>query len=67
VSLRPLIALPSSSIPLSSAWRFAVDPDATGETHGWATPDFDDSEWRAISVPHTWNIMPEYANFDGFG
>lgn len=63
----PLIALPASSIPLSGAWRFAVDPDASGETHGWATPDFDDSEWRAISVPHTWNIMPEYANFDGFG
>jgi beta-galactosidase/beta-glucuronidase len=64
---RPLIALPSSSISLSDAWRFAVDPGVSGETQGWATPGFDDSEWRAISVPHTWNSMPEYANFDGFG
>src|SRR5947209_2995138 len=64
---RPLITLPPSSLPLSGAWRFAVDPDAVGEQQGWAAPGFDDSEWRAVSVPHTWNVMPEHTNYDGFG
>jgi len=63
----PLIAISPSSLPLSGAWRFAIDPDAVGEPHGWAAPGFDDSVWRAVSVPHTWNVMPEYVNYDGFG
>ena len=62
-----LLAVPSSSIPLSGEWRFAVDPDGVGETQGWADPGFDDSAWSLVTVPHTWNVMPEHSNFNGLG
>lgn len=64
---RPLLAVPPSSIPLSGEWRFAVDPNARGEAQGWADPGFDDSAWSPVTVPHTWNVMPEHYNFDGAG
>ena len=62
---RPLLAVPSSSIPLSGEWRFATDPDALGETEGWVEPGFDDSSWVVVDVPHTWNVMADYADYEG--
>ena len=64
---RPLPAVPSSSISLSGEWRFAVDPNVWGEAQGWAEPGFDDSAWSSVTVPHTWNVMPEHSNFNGVG
>jgi hypothetical protein len=32
---------------------------------GWAQPTFDDTGWRPVTVPHTWNVMPEYADYTG--
>lgn len=49
----PLAAIPSSSLSLSGAWRFAIDPDTSGQARGWAEPEFDDSTWMAVIVPHT--------------
>jgi hypothetical protein len=62
---RPLLAVPSSSIPLSGEWRFATDPDGVGETEGWVEPGFDDSSWVVVDVPHTWNVMAGYADYEG--
>jgi beta-glucuronidase len=50
---------------LSGPWRFAVDPEATGHTQGWALPDFDDDDWQTVTVPHTWNVTPAYTNYTG--
>jgi hypothetical protein len=61
----PLAAIPSSSLSLSGAWRFAIDPDTSGQARGWAEPEFDDSTWMAVTVPHTWNVMPDHYNYDG--
>jgi beta-galactosidase/beta-glucuronidase len=61
----PLLAMPSSLLSLSGAWRFATDPDISGQARGWAEPEFDDSTWMAVTVPHTWNAMPAHYNFDG--
>ncbi|HEX2277493.1 MAG TPA: glycoside hydrolase family 2 TIM barrel-domain containing protein [Candidatus Tectomicrobia bacterium] len=60
------MAVPSSSLSLSGAWRFAADPDAYGQARGWAEPEFDDSRWVAVTVPHTWNVMPDHYSHDGF-
>jgi beta-glucuronidase len=61
----PIVALPSAPISLSGEWRFSVDKDKTGEQQGWAEPTYDDSAWVTVTVPHTWNVMPDYSNYDG--
>jgi beta-galactosidase/beta-glucuronidase len=61
----PLVAVQSASILLSSKWRFSVDRSGAGEQEGWAGPAFDDSTWSVVSLPHTWNVMPEYSDYSG--
>jgi beta-glucuronidase len=61
----PLVTVSPTTIPLSGAWQFAIDPDAEGFNRGWAQPAFDDTGWLPVAVPHTWNVMPEYANYAG--
>src|SRR6266508_6434794 len=61
----PIFAIPSVSIPLSGEWCFSIDKDQVGEQQGWANPNFDDSSWMTVSVPHTWNVMPEYSEYEG--
>jgi Glycosyl hydrolases family 2, TIM barrel domain/Glycosyl hydrolases family 2, sugar binding domain/Glycosyl hydrolases family 2 len=61
----PLIAISPLTLSLSGPWRFATDPEAVGHTRGWTQPDFDDDHWWTVAVPHTWNVMPAYANYTG--
>jgi beta-galactosidase len=51
------IESPRQVLSLSSGWRFRFGGTETGITD----PDFDDSEWQAVDLPHTWNRMGEYA------
>lgn len=49
------------TVALRDGWRFAlVNPggitDPTGEYRDAASPDYDDSGWREIAVPHDWSI-----------
>jgi hypothetical protein len=60
-----LIAVSHATLSLSGPWQFAVDPDAEGQARGWAQPPFDDTGWLPVTVPHTWNVMPEYADYAG--
>jgi Glycosyl hydrolases family 2, sugar binding domain len=64
-SAGPLIAVAPATLSLSGPSQFAVDPDAEGLARGWAQPTFDDTGWRPVTVPHTWNVMPEYADYAG--
>jgi beta-galactosidase len=59
--------MPLSSLSLSGAWRFAIDPDTSGQASGWAEPNFDDSTWTTVTVPHTWNVIPAHYSYDGMG
>lgn len=61
----PIAAIPSASLPLSGEWRFSVDQDDSGEQQGWAEPSFDDSAWTTVTVPHTWNAMPDHSDYSG--
>jgi hypothetical protein len=61
----PLVAVAASLLPLAGAWQFAVDPDMVGQTAGWAEPGFDDAGWITVTVPHTWNVMPVHAHYEG--
>ena len=60
-----LQAFPSVSINLGGAWQFSIDPGDVGEEEGWADPYFDDSDWQIVSVPHTWNVMKAYSQYEG--
>ena len=61
-SIRPI-----SSLSLDGEWRFTTDPKKQGESEMWFATDFDDSTWASVSVPHTWNVMPDYSLFNGLG
>jgi len=65
MTISPLLAIPSVSIPLNGEWCFSIDMDRTGEKLGWADPAFGDSAWMSVNVPHTWNVMPEYLKYEG--
>ncbi len=62
----PLITLASKSIPLTDEWRFFIDRDKVGEGQEWFALGYDDSTWATVSVPHTWNVMPGYLDYEGF-
>jgi beta-glucuronidase len=58
-------ATPPRSIPLLGEWSFSIDEGQLGEQQGWANPTFDDSSWVTVNVPHTWNVMPAYSEYEG--
>jgi hypothetical protein len=62
---QPLVPVEAASFPLSGEWRFATDPRGIGVEEGWTDPGFDDSSWAVVQVPHTWNVMPEYVDYEG--
>ena len=41
------------NIPLNSGWRFLQQDDLRGAE----APGFDDAQWGAVEVPHTWNRL----------
>lgn len=49
------VATPRVSVPLADGWRFFF-----GETPGGQAPEFDDSGWQSVSLPHTWNRVGFY-------
>lgn len=44
-------ALARERLPLDAGWRFAL-----GDAAGASRPEFDDSAWRVVDVPHDWSI-----------
>src|SRR5919198_3726234 len=61
----PMLTIPPTFMPLSGEWRFAIDQNQTGEKQDWMNSAFDDSAWATVNVPHTWNVMPEYSDYEG--
>ncbi len=46
-------AIPTS-MDLSGPWKFKGDWEENGLAQGWQQPGFDDSDWRELHVPATW-------------
>src|ERR1700761_4370640 len=51
----------AQEISLEKGWKFS-----TGDSEQWASPSFNDSEWKPISVDRSWESQG-YPNYDGFG
>ena len=47
----PLAAAPRTTLPFDSGWRF-LKADAPGA----AQPEFADTAWRTVTLPHDWSI-----------
>ena len=62
---RPLIGVSVKPLPLSGEWRFSIDRRKVGEKQQWYGAEFDDGEWPLVNVPHTWNVMPGYTDYEG--
>jgi len=59
--------LSTAVIPLES-WTFALDPAAAGESQGWFKSAKERPSARApVTVPHTWQISAETAEYTGVG
>ncbi|MDH7570463.1 MAG: beta galactosidase jelly roll domain-containing protein, partial [Armatimonadota bacterium] len=51
---------------LPAAWKGQADKEEKGEALGWSRAEFDDSAWRPIAVPGTFESQfPELADYDG--
>lgn len=59
------VVRPASSLSLDGDWRFINDAQKKGESEKWFAPEYDDSTWEVVSVPHTWNVMEKYSKFNG--
>ncbi len=58
---------PASSLSMDGEWRFAIDAQKKGESETWFAPAYADATWQVVSVPHTWNVMEKYSNYNGLG
>ena len=57
----------SKAVSLNGRWTFRLDPDARGESDGWQRHDTPVQGWRAVDVPHTWQIEPRTPEYMGLG
>jgi beta-galactosidase len=44
------------NLNFNSGWHFYL-----GEIPGFQAPEFDDSEWRVLDVPHDWSVEGQFA------
>ena len=63
----PLLGVSLEPLLLADDWRFSVDRGKAGEKQEWFAPGYDDSDWSLVDVPHTWNVMPTYSDYEGLG
>jgi beta-galactosidase len=55
-------ASPRITYNFNPGWKFAF-----GDAAGADNPDFDDSAWTAVSLPHTWNETDSYRKYISHG
>ena len=63
----PLTAVSLDPLSLNGEWRFSIDSEKVGVDQKWFLPGYDDSGWTRVIVPHTWNVMPAYSDYEGLG
>ena len=61
----PLAPATGECVSLNGSWLFRLDPDARGESAGWASPDAPSAGWRPVDVPHTWQVEPDNTGYRG--
>lgn len=49
-------AMQDSVTSLNGTWQFALDREDIGTEREWYNPEIDRSEWKNVTVPHTWQV-----------
>lgn len=52
-------------IPLTGTWSFTLDQHEKGRNEKWFAFPATAEKWGKVEVPHTWQIIPEYADYFG--
>jgi beta-galactosidase len=50
---------------LCGEWLFSTDADDSGTKHRWFESSFAASNWIRVTVPHTWQVDPRFAEHRG--
>ena len=61
----PLHFCSTESVSLCGEWSFCTDPQDTGTKQNWFAADFVSSDWHNVTVPHTWQAQPHFADYRG--
>lgn len=57
--------LAPESASLCGEWSFRVDPEDRGAQQRWYQADDAPGDWRAVAVPHTWQVEAAFADYRG--
>lgn len=59
-AVHPIQGLGKDAVELASGWEFHI-----GDNPSWASPEFDDSQWRQIGADNTWGAQgfPSYTGY----
>jgi beta-galactosidase/beta-glucuronidase len=52
-------------VALNGLWQFRIDPDKVGQTNAWYKPAQTSDGWQTVTVPHTWQIAQDWAEYFG--
>lgn len=55
----------SKTVSLNGLWQFRLDPDKVGQANQWYKPSQSGDTWPDVTVPHTWQIAQESAEYFG--
>jgi beta-galactosidase len=50
---------------LNGLWGFRLDPDKVGQTNAWYKRALTSDHWQSVTVPHTWQIAQDSAEYFG--
>ena len=55
----------SDIVSLCGEWLFRTDPDDQGAKNNWHSADSLGEDWGSVTVPHTWQVAPQLADYRG--
>lgn len=52
-------------VSLDGAWQFRLDPSRSGQANHWQNPSDQAADWEEVTVPHTWQVAQDSADYFG--
>jgi beta-galactosidase len=52
-------------VSLNGLWQFRLDPGNVGQTNGWYKSNQVSDGWQNVTVPHTWQVSQDSADYFG--
>ncbi|HEY3619014.1 MAG TPA: glycoside hydrolase family 2 TIM barrel-domain containing protein [Candidatus Sulfotelmatobacter sp.] len=56
---------PTHCVSLDGIWHFRLDRENVGDTLNWQRPGIGSDGWTKVTVPHTWQITQDSAEYFG--